>query len=97
MATILIIEDRPLDRQLLTAVLRTRGHQIMEATDGQEALDTLPQIVPDVVISDILMPTADGCEFVRRMREIPALATTPVIFRAATYHEQEARALAHQC
>lgn len=97
MATILIVEDRPRDRQFLTALLRTQGHEIMEASDGQEALDTLPHIRPDVVINNILMPTVDGCEFVRRMRDIPGLAATPVIFRTATYHEREARALAYQC
>jgi len=97
MATILIIEDRPIDRQLLTTILRTRGHEIVEASDGQEALDMLGRISPDLVISDILMPTVDGYEFVRRMREIPAFAATPVIFYTATYHEREARALAHRC
>ena len=97
MATILIIEDRPIDRKLLTAILRTRGHEIVEASDGKEALDTLAEISPDLVISDILMPTVDGYEFVRRMRETPALAATPVIFYTAAYHEREARALAHQC
>jgi signal transduction histidine kinase/DNA-binding NarL/FixJ family response regulator len=97
MATILIVEDRPRDRQFLTALLRTQGHKILEASDGQEALDALPHVRPDVVINDILMPTVDGCEFVRRMRDIPGLGATPVIFRAATYHVREARALAHQC
>jgi signal transduction histidine kinase len=97
MATILIIEDRPIDRKLLTAILRTGGHDIFEASDGEEALDTLAEIHPDVVISDILMPTIDGYDFVRRMREIPAGVATPVIFYMATYHEREARALARQC
>jgi signal transduction histidine kinase/CheY-like chemotaxis protein len=96
MATILIVENRPIDRKLLTGVLRMRGHDIVETSDGQEALETLAHISPDVVISDILMPTVDGHEFVRRMREIPALAATPVIFYTPAYHEREARALAHQ-
>jgi signal transduction histidine kinase len=97
MAIILIVEDRPIDRKLLATILRTRGHEIVEAGDGTEALDTLKQIRPDLVVSDILMPRLDGYEFVRRMREIPELAATPVIFYTATYHEREARALAHRC
>jgi len=96
MATILIVENRPVDRRLLTGALRTRGHDIVETSDGHEALETLAHISPDVVISDVLMPTVDGQEFVRRMREIPKLAATPVIFYAPAYHEREARALAHQ-
>ena len=97
MAIILIVEDRPIDRKLLATILRTRGHEIVEASDGKEALDALTQISPDLVVSDILMPRLDGYEFVRRMREIPELAATPVIFYTATYHEREARALAHRC
>ena len=97
MATILIIEDRQPDRNLLTTILRTRGHEILEASDGQEALDLLAQTGPDLVISDILMPTLDGYDFVRRMRAMPARAATPVIFYTATYHEREALALAQQC
>ena len=97
MAIILIVEDRPIDRKLLATILRTRGHEIVEASDGKEALDALTQISPDLVVSDILMPRLDGYEFVRRMRETPELAATPVIFYTATYHEREARALAHRC
>jgi signal transduction histidine kinase/ActR/RegA family two-component response regulator len=97
MAVILIIEKRPLGRRRLGAILRTRDHEIVEASDGQQALDVLAQIRPAVVISDILLPTVDGSEFVRRMREIPTGAATPVIFYTATYHEREARALAHRC
>lgn len=97
MATILIIEDRALDRTLLTTILRSRGHETVEASDGQEPLEILGQINPDLIISDILMPTIDGYDFVCRLREIPARAATPVIFYTATYHEREARALAYQC
>jgi signal transduction histidine kinase len=97
MATILIVEDRPIDRTLLATILRTRGHEIVEAADGKEALDALKQISPALVVSGILMPRLDGYELVRRMREIPELAATPVIFYTATYHECEARALAHRC
>jgi signal transduction histidine kinase len=97
MAIILIIEARPIDRTRLATVLRTRGHEIVEASDGKEALDALKQIGPDLVVSDILLRRLDGYEFVRRMREMPELAATPVIFYTATYHEREARALAYRC
>jgi len=97
MPTILIIEDRPADRNLLTTILRSAGYEVLSATDGGDALHVLADAHPDLVISDIMMPTIDGYEFVRRMREQPALAATPVIFYTATYHEHEARALALQC
>jgi two-component system cell cycle sensor histidine kinase/response regulator CckA len=97
MATILIIEDRPGDRTLLTAILRAKGHWVVEASDGEEALHTLKQMKPDLVFCDVLMPAGDGYELVRRMRQTPALAAIPVIFYTAMYHEREARALAQQC
>ena len=95
--TILVIEDRPVDRKLLTLVLRSGGNDVIEASDGEEALEIIQRNDVDLVISDILMPTVDGYEFVRRLRELPSGGSTPVIFYTATYHEREARALAERC
>ena len=70
----LIVEDRPVDRQFLSTLLTSAGHTVVEASDGIEALRLAERRVPDLVISDILMPTIDGGEFVRRLREVAALA-----------------------
>jgi CheY-like chemotaxis protein len=86
MAAILIVEDRPIDRKFLATLLKTAGHAVIEASDGIEALRLAEANPPDLVISDILMPTVDGYELVRRMREKTPLAHTPVIFYTATYH-----------
>src|SRR5271163_2989152 len=97
MASILIAEDRAVDRHFLATLLGYQGHGILEASDGAEALALVLSNRPNLVISDLLMPTMDGYEFVRQMRAIPAVAATPVIFYTATYHEREARALAERC
>jgi PAS domain S-box-containing protein len=97
MAAILIVEDRPLDREFLVVLLKSAGHTVTEASDGAEGLRLACDTRPDLIISDILMPTVDGFEFVRRMREIHTLARTPVIFYTAAYHAREARVLALQC
>jgi len=97
MASILIAEDRAVDRLFLATLLGYHGHGILEASDGAEALTLVQSKRPHLVISDLLMPTMDGYEFVRQMRGIPAVAATPVIFYTATYHEREARALAERC
>src|SRR5262245_22545918 len=97
MATILIVEDRSIDRKLLATVLKSDHHEVLEASDGGEALEIASLARPDLVVSDILMPSVDGYELVRRLRDTPALAHIPVIFYTATYHEREARALAAQC
>jgi len=97
MATILVVDDRPVNRDLLKTLLGYRGHTVVEASDGAEALDLIRAERPNLVISDILMPTMDGYQFVREMRSDPASATIPVIFNTAHYLDREAKALAKAC
>ena len=97
MASILIVEDRPIHRKLLATVLTSGGHRVLEATDGVDALRSLRRDRPDLIITDILMPTMDGYELVRQIRETPQVSSVPVIFYSATYHEREAKILAQQC
>jgi PAS domain S-box-containing protein len=97
MATILVVDDQPPIRHLLAAFLSSKGHCILEAGDGAEALALVRTHHPDLVITDILMPSMDGYEFVRQLRSDPAIAGTPVIFYSAIYHQMEAQALARAC
>jgi signal transduction histidine kinase/CheY-like chemotaxis protein len=97
MATILIVDDHPMNRAFLVTLLGYAGHQSLEAANGAEALESVRAAPPDLVIADVLMPTMDGYEFVRRLRTEPAIARTPVVFYTATYLEQEAQALARDC
>src|SRR5437762_2158693 len=97
MATILIAEDRDLDRKYLATLLGSYGHRVIQTSDGAQALAEAVRQKPDLVISDVLMPTIDGYEFVRRLRGLPDVAQTPVIFYTASYHAREASKLARQC
>jgi len=97
MATILAVDDDPTARDLLVTVLRYGGHRLREAADGAEALTAAQAAPPDLIIADLLMPTMDGFEFVRRLRENRLFAQTPVVFYTASYLESEARALARDC
>jgi len=97
MATILIVDDYPTNREFLVTLLGYRGHRLLEAADGAEALAQARAERPDLVIADILMPTMDGYEFVRQLRADPAIAQIQVIFYTAYYHEREAQALAQAC
>jgi signal transduction histidine kinase/CheY-like chemotaxis protein len=97
MATILVVDDRPTNREVLVTLLGYKGYHLLEAADGAEALERARIERPDLIISDILMPTMDGYEFVRQLRAEPDLAQTPIIFYTAHYHEQEAQALAQAC
>ncbi len=97
MATILIVDDRPLNREYLVTLLGYKGHRLLEAADGVEALEIVRNESPDLVIADILMPTMDGYEFVRQLRASPDIAATKVIFHSAHFLEREARSLAQSC
>ena len=97
MAIILIVDDRPTNRQFLLTLLGYGGHRLLEAANGAEALERVRAERPDLVITDILMPTMDGYEFVAHLRADPDLAPMPVIFYTATYSEPQAKALADSC
>ena len=82
MATILVVDDRPATRPLLVSLLRCKGHRMLEAEDGGEALALVRSARPDLVICDIVMPTMDGYQFVRELRGELRIAATNVILRA---------------
>jgi signal transduction histidine kinase/FixJ family two-component response regulator len=97
MARILVVDDDPTARDLLRTVLRYAHHEVLEASDGTEGLLLVRDSHPDLIIADLLMPTMDGFEFVRRLREQGSMARTPVMFYTATYLEREASNLARAC
>ena len=97
MAKILIIDDRAVNRQFLTKLLGYQHHDLREAADGAEGLRIAREQRPDLIISDVLMPTMDGYEFVRQLREDLAVGQTPVVFSTAHYLSRESQALAEKC
>ncbi|MET0282803.1 MAG: EAL domain-containing protein [Steroidobacteraceae bacterium] len=96
-AHVLVVDDNRSNRQLLAGLLAFEGYIVSEASDGAEGLDIARAGGLQLVISDILMPTMDGYEFVRRLRADPVTTDLPVIFYTANYHEREAMTLARQC
>src|SRR5690348_11365342 len=94
MATVLIADDDAAVRQLLSAVLRPQGHTIIEAGNGEQALELAGSENPELIVSDLMMPAMDGYELVRRLRIEPRTAQTPVIFLTAEYDEGDATELA---
>ncbi len=84
MATILIVEDHAMSRQMLASLLSYAGHHVLEAVEGTGALTLAYNERPDLIISDILLPSIDGLEFVRKLRLESTLKKTPVIFYTAS-------------
>jgi CheY-like chemotaxis protein/GAF domain-containing protein len=97
MATILVVDDNSPNRKLLVTLLSGDGHLTLEASDGLDGLRLARARQPQLIISDIVMPTMDGYGFVRALRLDPHLCLIPVIFYTAHYHEREAHKLAQAC
>lgn len=92
---VLIVDDSKTNRMLLRAILESEGCAVLEASDGERALELLGSEKVDAVISDILMPRIDGYELCREIRMREELKRLPVIFYTATNvsRKDEKRAL----
>jgi len=93
-ATILIVDTSPADRREYITLLGNFGHRFLEANDGAQALELARAELPDLIITDILMPHMDGFTLVRRLRAEPLLIGVPVIFQTANYDVSEIHRLA---
>jgi len=79
MSKILIAEDNAVNRELLRELLEVRGHTVVEACDGQEALRMIEQTRPDLLLLDIGMPLLDGMGVIRNVRESSRFASLLVV------------------
>jgi CheY-like chemotaxis protein len=83
MSKILVIEDDDVSRELMRMALTARGHQVTVAENGVEGFDTALMVNPDLIVTDIRMPGADGVHVVRRVRDTPSLEDTPILVTTA--------------
>jgi two-component system chemotaxis response regulator CheY len=79
MKKVLIVDDSASMRQMVGYTLRQGGYDVVEADNGQAALDQLKAITVDLVITDLNMPVMDGITLIRNVRQQPALKTKPVL------------------
>ncbi|MCW2581459.1 MAG: mprA [Klenkia sp.] len=80
-ARLLVVDDEPNIRELLSASLRYAGFEVATAADGQQALAVAAQFRPDLLVLDVMMPGLDGFGVVRRLRQNGT--QTPVLFLTA--------------
>ena len=80
---ILVIEDDDETRELLRMALKQRGYQVTVAEDGVRGYDTALFLKPDLIVTDIQMPGADGVHVVRRVRHTTSLEKTPILVTTA--------------
>lgn len=82
-ATILIVDDEPVQLRAIVAELNALGFETLIARDGADGLRKAEQGSPDLILLDILMPGWDGYETCRRLKDTPATRAIPVIFLSA--------------
>jgi CheY-like chemotaxis protein len=76
---ILLVEDNPDLAGMLADHLESRGHRVLSARSGTDAVDVAVRERPDLILMDIEMPQTDGYEAMRRIRAQPGLETTPIL------------------
>jgi chemosensory pili system protein ChpA (sensor histidine kinase/response regulator) len=80
MAKILVADDEPDLRNAVDAMLSSKGHTVIHAEDGQQALESIKKHSPDVIVCDIEMPKLRGFDVLTKLREHPTMSKIPVIF-----------------
>lgn len=79
MSKVLVVDDSPMVREMITTLLKKYGLAVAEASNGSEAKDKFEEVQPDLVISDIVMPEMNGYEFCRWIKNDASRKDVPVV------------------
>ncbi len=80
---ILVVDDEPAWLKSTARVLRSEGYQVKEAKSGAEALAVLVRFRPDLIVSDLRMPDMNGFDLLDKIKKLPKISATPVVFFSA--------------
>jgi adenylate cyclase len=86
---ILVVDDVPDNVDILQMRLEAQGYEVKTAGDGLEALDKIRELLPDLVLLDVMMPRLDGIETVKRLKADPSLPFIPVILVTAKADDKD--------
>ncbi len=76
---ILIIEDNEQNLYLIRYMLEDGDYEVFTAMDGKKGIESAASLLPDIILLDIQLPTMDGYEVARQLRQIPDLVKTPIV------------------
>ncbi|WP_299355691.1 phosphate regulon transcriptional regulator PhoB [uncultured Shimia sp.] len=85
--TVLVVEDEPAQREVLSYNLEAEGFDVVKAADGDEALLLVAETAPDIIVLDWMLPGTSGIEICRRLKSRNETATIPVIMLSARSEE----------
>ncbi len=91
-ARIVVADDDPAIRNLVAFTLRRRGHTVLEAGDGMQALALVREALPDLIVLDVMMPGLDGLEVAGALARDAATAGIPILMLSAKGQAVEVRA-----
>ena len=89
MATIMTVDDTATMRQMVSFTLHSVGHEVLQASDGQEGLALAKTRKFDLVIADVNMPNMDGITLVRSLRALPEYKFTPILLLTTESHDSK--------
>ena len=89
MSVVLVVDDNEDNLRVTEEILKTRGYTVHIATDGAQALRSIEQNRPDVVLLDIMLPDMDGMEVLDRLRSNPEHVRLPVILVTAKSQDED--------
>jgi CheY-like chemotaxis protein len=84
--TILLVEDDEDTRYLMQLEMERRGYRVIEAEDGEKAVELVQQEYPDIILMDLSLPRMDGLEATKQIREFDGMRTVPIV--AVTAHQE---------
>ncbi len=76
---VLLVEDTEDNRQMMRRLLELSGYQVVEATNGKEAIESASRLRPKIILMDLSLPFVDGLAATRRIRELPGLEKVPIV------------------
>ena len=81
--TIVVVDDCQANRDVVISILEPLGFRVIAAENGEQGLEKITQIQPDLVITDAIMPFMDGLEMTRHLRQLPNFTTMPIVASSA--------------
>ena len=83
MSTVLVVDDEFDILEAVTGILELEGYRVLSASNGAQALSTMQQALPDLVLADLMMPVMDGLELLKAMGADAQLSRVPVVLMRA--------------
>jgi len=88
---ILVVDDERYVVDVVRTMLQAKGHEVVTAADGEEALEAVGRELPELVLLDIVMPKLDGAMVAQRLRDSPHTRHIPIVFLTGLIETDESQ------